>query len=92
MNYRPSELLDKITYEGGVPEAITYGIKPDDVPDVVADEWDRAVGLMQELQECAATILGRLHAIQDEQDEIWEEEWGVDDDDVEIEDSLWPED
>lgn len=92
MNYRPSELLDKITYEGGVPEAIAYGIKPDDVPDVVADEWDRALGLIQELQECSATILGRLHAIMDEEAEEWEDEWGIDNDDDVDDGLLWPED
>lgn len=85
--YTPDELLDKITWEGSVVAAIQYGIKADDVPAEVADLWDAAQGMMQELEESQAAILGRLHAIQDEQEEEWEEEWGEDDDDAD--DDLW---
>lgn len=56
--YNWEDLYCKIDYEGGVDEAIRYGIAGDDVPADIEDLWRSAVK--------------RLNAYDEVQNEIWE--------------------
>jgi hypothetical protein len=55
-----SDLRDKVDWEGGLFEALKYGIHPDDVPEVIREDWIKAVE--------AAKILDRVES------RLWDED------------------
>lgn len=55
-----AELADKIEWEGGIVEAIRYGIAADDVPEDIRDLWAtavQAVATLDKLEEYFSEIL-----------------------------------
>lgn len=77
------DLMAKIEHEGGFIETLQYGLRHKDVPAEVAEEWEKAEGLLQELDEVAASIQARLElTVLDAEGEEWEDEWLEDDDEL----------
>lgn len=53
-------LLDKIDWEGGVMDAVIYGIRSKDVPAIVEDDWAELEKWIDEIEKLEAQIMAAL--------------------------------
>ena len=77
--YGFEELAAKIEWEGGIPEAIMYGVGHAEVPPEVQDLWKQAELLTKQLDFICCTIEARINeAIEDDLDWLLEDESDLD--------------
>jgi len=54
------QLADKVEWEGGIMDAITYGIKSTEVPLTIEAEWKKAEALLEQLDPIVDEIVGKI--------------------------------
>lgn len=74
--YGKTDLLDKLEWEGGLVEVISYGVDSTEVPQEVREDWAEAMTLIGKLITLEAQITEALEAMPDlSDDDEWLEPW-----------------
>lgn len=63
-----ADFAGKVMWEGGITEALDYGLKPEDAPEgPIRDAWTRAYALWQQMEPVMHEIDSLLEAVEEDE-------------------------